>query len=297
MFGAGIALGGGFDALTVTAASCLGAGVVLLSLRKSATSVGVDGVEQNGVDYIAIVPWGILVHSQAEPRVVRWGGIESISVRYVHEMDDATPVLRWSIVTLRTRHGTLVGRSRDTVALERLQAYLSRYAEEAGRPIALDLDAECGASNDFEPVFLRLHSYVRRLLRSPASMPDLGLTGGGYRGGIQRQLSARGLALLNRWICDSEPEWADRRPLAFILAAELEAHALLKALVERVTSPHPFVAAVARAAAVRLGADIRHVGSLDELGEFLEARELEPLMRWSQGQFGAVTKPSVGAGT
>lgn len=281
VFGVGIALGGGMEPVTVAGASLVAAGTALLVARKAATD---QGVSQVGVDYVAIVPWGILVHSNETPRVLRWGGVKAVEVRYIHEMDAATPLVRWSVVTIRTATETLVGRSPGCLLLDRLEAYLEDYAEEGGRAIALDFAGEQTLVSDFEPLFPRLLDQVRRTLSSPAEVCALGLASCGYRGGVSRQLSEPVLAQLECWLTNVSSSAFDRRPLAAMLAAELGAQGVLPSLMAHVTSPHPFVAAVARAAALKLGADLRHVGSLDELNEFVPEGELEALRVWSAGE-------------
>jgi hypothetical protein len=233
------------------------------------------------IEHMAIVPWGVLVHSRTQPRVLRWGAIDSIHVRYVHAMDEATPIVRWSVVTLRARRETLVGRAHGLVALERLEAHLASYAKEAGRAIALDETAAHAAVSDFEPVFPRLLDRVQRWIRTPETIPELGLDARGYRGGSQGEVGDRGLGVLRTWLTEDASEVdADRRPLAAVLAAELRAQPLVEPLLSLVTSPHPFVAAVARAAALRLGADVRRVGAIQELSDFVAEPELEAILRW-----------------
>ncbi|MFO0572343.1 MAG: hypothetical protein U0263_42375, partial [Polyangiaceae bacterium] len=76
---------------------------------------------------------------------------------------------------------------------------------------------------------------------------------------------------------------ADPRPLAALLAAELGERTLLERLILLGASPHPILAAVARAAALRLGADIRRVGALDELSDFVSPADLSELRLWARG--------------
>jgi hypothetical protein len=259
-------------------ASVLGGTTAWFMLRKAAVS---ERAPPFGVDYMAIVPWGVLIHSAREPRMLRWGAITSLDVRYVPEMDSVTPLVRWSVVTLRTARETLVGRARGCLALDRLEAHLGSYASEAGKPIALDPAGSEVLYSDFEPAFSRLLDQVRAIVRAPERLPELGLSSRGYRGGGLVRLGERGIANLRDWLTEGLPDQAgDRRPLAALLAAELEATSLLEPLVSMVTAPHPFVAAVARAAALRLGADVRRVGALEELVDFVAAAELDAMRDW-----------------
>ncbi|HEY6724391.1 MAG TPA: hypothetical protein VI197_10170 [Polyangiaceae bacterium] len=267
----------GSNALALTWALGLGVGAAWFVLRRPPrhTAAVID------IEHIAIVPWGVVVHAGSGPRVLRWGAIDSIHVRYQSERESATPVIRWSEVTLRARTETIVGRARGLAPLERLEAHLASYAQEAGRPIALDAAATTTAVSDLEPVFPRLLDEVHRSVRAPDAIPELGLDARGYRGGSQRDLGTEGLGVLRRWLTeDAAALGADRRPLAAVLAAELRARPLLETLMALVTSPHPFVAAVARSAALRLGAELRRVGSLQELSDFVAAAELEAMGSW-----------------
>lgn len=267
----------GSNVLALTWALGLGVGAAWFVLRRPPKQAA-SGVD---IEHIAIVPWGVVVHAGSGPRVLRWGAIDSVQVRYEHESESVTPVIRWSEVTLRARTETIVGRARGLAPLERLEAHLTSYAQEAGRPIALDATATATAVSDLEPVFPRLLDEVHRSVRAPDAIPELGLDARGYRGGSQRELGAEGLGVLRRWLTeDAASLGADRRPLAAVLAAELRAHPLMDALVALVTSPHPFVAAVARSAALRLGAELRRVGSLQELSDFVAAAELEAMNSW-----------------
>ncbi|MFO0566204.1 MAG: hypothetical protein U0263_11115 [Polyangiaceae bacterium] len=110
---------------------------------------------------MSIVPWGVLVHDDPEPRVLHWPAVREVQVDCVHEMDHATPSTRWSVVKIRTERETLGGRAPGDVALELLEAHFQRYAEEAGRPVALDLDGDRHLDDRLEPVGERLLADAR----------------------------------------------------------------------------------------------------------------------------------------
>jgi hypothetical protein len=78
---------------------------------------------------------------------------------------------------------------------------------------------------------------------------------------------------------------ADPRPLACILAGTLDARELVPDLLLLASSPHPVVAACAKAAALRLGAPPNRAGSLDEVASFLFEEDIELGKRWiGQGE-------------
>jgi hypothetical protein len=124
-------------------------------------------------------------------------------------------------------------------------------------------------------------SSVRHLVRSPSGAAELGLLSTGYRGSGECRLSDRGTRQLHGWVTGPAGEGADRRPLAAVLAAELEVRDLSRSLLGLVTSPHPLLAAVSRAALLKLGLDVRRVGALDELSEFVPSTELQQIRAWA----------------
>jgi len=230
---------------------------------------------------MSIVPWGVLVHDDPEPRVLRWAAVREIQVDALREMDNATPSTRWSVVKIRTERETLGGRAPGDVALERLEANVERYAEEAGRPLALDLDGIAAHEDVFEPVLERLIARARWLLRTGELEERLALAPRSYRhAGSVPLPETRGA--LARVLAQGMDGPADPRALAALLAAELGERSLLGSLLPLTASPHPLVAAVARAAALRLGGDIKRIGALDELADFVPAAELGPLRVWAR---------------
>jgi hypothetical protein len=65
------------------------------------------------------------------------------------------------------------------------------------------------------------------------------------------------------------------------MAAELGVRTLSASLLDLVGTPHPLLAAVARAALLKLGMDVQRVGALDELTDFVEGSELEQIRDWA----------------
>jgi hypothetical protein len=272
----GVALGGGAELGTLTAAG--GAGVVAAIL-----SARLHGPTARWATQVpmAIVPWGVLVLSETAPRVLRWPAVRSVNVDFVHEMDHATPSTRWSVVTIATEREVLGGRTPGSVSLERLEAHLPSYAEEASRPLAGDLDGDEPLSSPLEPAFELLLGQARRLLHSGALSERLSLPPSSYRQVRTSRASSQAVSLLARVLRAPPGGPADPRALAAVLAAELGAGDLIDAVTPMTTSPNPLLAAVSRAAALRLGAPARRVGSLDEVSEFVPATDLEQIRDWA----------------
>jgi hypothetical protein len=230
---------------------------------------------------LAIVPWGVLVHSEPMPRMLRWAAVRSIKVDFVHEMDHATPSTRWSLVTICTDRETLGGRAPGQISLERLEAYFPRYAEEAARPAALDLDGNSPLDEWLQPNFELLLAEARRLLNSGELTDRFGLLPRSYREPRPGRPSPEAVERLEEVLRGPPESAADPRPLAALIAAELGASELMGPLGDLVTSPHPLLAAIARASSLRLGADVKRVGAVEELRDFVAARELEQIESWA----------------
>lgn len=272
----GLVLGRDADLLTVLAASL----VAGITGRFVAHVLGPTLPFMQSQAPLAIVPWGVVVESDLSPRVLRWAAVRDINVEFVHEMDHATPSTRWSVVTIRTERELFGGRVRGGVSLERLEAHFSSYADEAARPLSLDLDGQVPLDDWLEPSFELLLAEARRLLRAGELGERLSLSPGGYREPSGARPSSEAVAQLEHVLAGSFESPADPRPLATLIAAELGASELIPAVVALVTSPHPLVAAIARAAALRLGADVKRVGSVDELEEFVPGGELDLIREW-----------------
>ncbi len=89
-------------------------------------------------------------------------------------------------------------------------------------------------------------------------------------------------AILHSILSDRAPRSPDPRALAAVLAAELGARPLTRDLVTLVQSPHPVVAAVAKAAAHRLGVGASKVGAVSEVAPFLHELDVAALAAWAE---------------
>jgi hypothetical protein len=237
---------------------------------------------------MAIVPWGILVNPDTELRILRWPGVRRVTVDVAHSLRGGTPTAVISVVTVDTGRERLAGRAWGAVGLERLTVNLDAYAEEAARPVAFDLEgleaAEDGAT---EPVMAELLARASDLCTTGRGAALLGLAPGGYRSIASRTAGPETIALL-RGILDSSASLpglpgsrADARPLAAIVAVLLDARTLVPDLLRLVSAPHPIVAAVAKAAALRLGAPQSRAGAVDEVAAFLFEEDRQRLERWA----------------
>jgi hypothetical protein len=232
---------------------------------------------------MAIVPWGVLVQPDGGDvaRVLRWSGVKNVSVDFIHTRDAiGTPQTSWSFVTVETERERMVGRTAGPVSLERLVAHLEAYARESARPVSLDLEgASPAAASGLEPVARVLIGRVKEMMSSGEGVDRLSLDGGTYRDASSQAPSSDTLDTLRSALRFGGGA-ADPRALAAIVAGEIGLAALVPELLRLVTAVHPVVAAAAKAAALRLGADPTRAGSLDEVAPFLQEDDLQALGDW-----------------
>jgi hypothetical protein len=231
---------------------------------------------------MAVVPWGIIVAPDTEPRVLRWPAVRKVSVDVTHTLRGGTPAILESFVTVETERELLAGRAPGAVGLESLVANLDAYAEEAARPPARDLDGSAPAGDDAtEPVATLLLKLAEEICSSGSGAARLLLPAGGYRSVSTQKAAPETLPELREVLYSSGGAPADPRPLAAILAGMLGARDLVPDLLRLVSSPHPIVAAFAKAAALRLGAPLNRAGTLSEIGPFLFDEDLDAIRAWA----------------
>jgi len=264
----------------------VGASTAALALRRSrGPSVSKvkpsaqSGDRRDGVA-MAIVPWGVLVQPDLEPRILRWAAVKRVQVEMIHGRDGGTPTTLWSVVTIDTDHERFAGRAPGAIAIERLVAHVDAYAEEQAHAIALDLDGHAAADGPYEPVIESLLSAARASTLCGRDATRLGLPTG-YRRAVAGA-SSETVDILGRVLCDRAPRSPDPRAFAAVLAAELGASPLTRELQALVQSPHPIVAAVAKAAAGKLGVGAAKVGAVSEVAPFLHEGDVEALSKWAQ---------------
>lgn len=265
--------------LRAFAVAIVACGAATLFARRAALGFRRYGVPSP----MAIVPWGVIVRPDADDeRVLPWSGVRRILVEHFHTKDVAgAPATVESYVTVETPRERLAGRAPGHVSLERLIAFLHAYQDESARPVAVDLDGNplVGDPLDRQGITTRLLEAVPSYLASSEGRGSLSLEPMSYRDDDSRAPSLGAVRVL-RDILRGTPERADARPLAALLSAEIRAESLLPDLLRLVTSVHPVVAACAKAAALRLGAEPTRVGALEEVAPFLSEEDLSALSAW-----------------
>ncbi len=229
---------------------------------------------------VAIVPWGVIVEPDDLTRVLRWAAVREVRVETRHVRDNGSTASVSSLVTVETDREVWVGITSGAAPLDRLVVHLDAYAAEQARPIALDLDGGREGPGPVEPEVELLLRSAQEILDSASGASALDLPPGGYRSIAARAPSDRAVALLRAMLVDRETKARDPRALAAVLAAMIQATALVGELLELVQCPHPLVAAVAKQAARRLGAPTKWTGTLEEVVPFLRGEDAEALRAW-----------------
>ncbi len=229
---------------------------------------------------IAVVPWGILIEDDDAPRVLRWAAVSRVHLQSIYGRDQGTPSTLWSFIDVETTSERWSGRAAGAVPLEGLLANLAAYTREATAKIALDLDGDQAGEGPIEPDVGPLLAAAEDALHAPPTSSRLSVPHAGYRGVPIRGASPETVKFLREILRDRTAHDPDRRPLACALAALLHARELVPDLLRLVQSPHPVVAAVARAAAQRIGVPAARTGRIDEIAHFLHEADVTALEQW-----------------
>jgi hypothetical protein len=230
---------------------------------------------------MAIVPWGVLIESETEPRALRWAAIQRVDVKSKFVRHGAIDTTAFTVLTIETAREKFVGRATGDVHLDRLCAHLEAYSREASHRIALDLDGARPAHAHLVPSCESLLNSVREYVASSAAVRRLSLAGADYRRAGSLAPSKFAIEELRGVLANRRDINIDPRPFAAILAAEFGARELEKEIVALVQSPHPLIAAVAKAAAKKLGVATSRIGSLDEVAPFLFEQDIHSLDAWA----------------
>jgi hypothetical protein len=230
---------------------------------------------------MAIVPWGVILGADRDGRTLRWPAVRDVKVEVKHVIEGGTPRVVETLVRVETEHEILAGRTPGEAGLERLTVHLSAYADEAARPISLDLDGHDAFEEEgLESALARVFHAADELCSTSAGAATLALPSGDYRSVARSTASPETVAILRRALSDSASSPADPRALAAAVAARLDAQALVPDLLRLVNAPSPRVAAAAKVAAVRLGAAVTRAGSLEGVAAFLSDDDRLALSDW-----------------
>lgn len=238
---------------------------------------------------LGFTPWGVLVEPEDGPRlpeegarVLHWAAIERVHLEMIYGRDGGTPSTLFSNVTVETGREAFVARAAGAVPLDTVLVHMDAYAREQAQKVALDLDGARAGEGPVEPDFEPLLSAALESIESAPSSHRLGLPPSGYRRASARAASAVTVDVLREVLCDRTAKAVDPRAFAAVLAVELHAVELAQDLARLAQSPHPLLAAVARAGACKLGASVSKVGSIEEVAPFLLPDDVVAIEAWTR---------------
>lgn len=271
LMGLGFSVCAGLHALPLVGISL--AGAVSGLFANALVPVGRDG------PLLALVPWGVLVESDEAPRALLWASVRHVKVDMAHGRDGGNTTTLASFVTVQTERESFFGTTPGAAPLDRLEAHLEAYAREQATPLSLDLDATVPC-DPTEADCERLVAVARSWVDSGAAHDRLGLRAASYRKATAHAPTERAVEVL-REVLREPPEALDARGFAAVVAVELGATELVDDLLALVQTPHPMVAALAKQAALLLGASSSRVGSLEEVAPFLLAEDERAIREWA----------------
>jgi hypothetical protein len=276
---------GGAAALTVAAALGSGEASIILASPFVAALLGLITGSSIGpfrspkklwAVPMAVVPWGIVIEPHGAAKPVPWSAIRSVERQYIERGQDRPGR---NILTIDVGEARLQGSGEEDVWHRLLPIVWRDYAREARRPVASSLDGTGSLSDGAAATFKELCERARNLLESREGAEVLTLPYADYRTARKRTAGPETKAVL-RAALRSTGDAPDPAPLAAALAVELGVTDLLPDLLELVMSPSPFVAAVCKGAALRLGAAPFLPGMVREVAPFLGEGELSAIERW-----------------
>ncbi|MDI1452036.1 hypothetical protein [Polyangium sp. 6x1] len=230
---------------------------------------------------IRIEPWGFVMHPEGmQEEVLPWPRISGIRHRTVRMSEERSVEMFFVEVDGETYRAVCPA----SAPLAVLPVALPGYVAAAQRPVALDLDGAVAVEGT-KATFAELFGWARRILESPDGATQLGMPTAGYRGAAARASGPETAAVLRSALVGHRRP-VDEGPLAAMLAALLGTRELLSEVLTLCMSPSPFVAAVGKAAALRLGAAPMQPGAVEEVLPFLPEDEVRAIERFADGADG-----------
>lgn len=223
---------------------------------------------------LVIVPWGVLVVTGGDLRAIPWHAVREVELDVHHGKDGGMAVVTESRVIVTTSTERLVGVASGSVGLESAIGNRDRWAAESECAPARDLDGEHAVVAEVAaPMFAELSEEALLLADAPR---DSGVVAPspGYRGASDATTWRGSSTRLRAILRARDVTTADPRPIAALVAARIGAVACIPDLLRLVSAPNGFVALVAKACALRLGAPLERAGALDEVAAFVSPEDL-----------------------
>jgi hypothetical protein len=251
------------------AAAAAGA-VAYLSSRPTAVERATQRVA------LEICPWGVFTKQW-----VPWRGVDQIAHTVEVERRRTTnDFIRSSVVRVRVNTEYFAGKRLEESVLEALDALLPIYKSQSSMPFAVGVDATSKPiAHDAPSAFRDILASSRAFLNSPAGRELTESASGSYREET-RKVKPQTTLRLSQWLIE-KPHKIDPAPFAAIIAAELDVRETIDELLALTMSPHPLVAAVARASANRMGVHPSRSFPIEETVPFLDADDLAAIRAWA----------------
>ncbi len=225
---------------------------------------------------VEIHQFGVNLDGEAIP----WPALVAIRYEDVKRSDGDSTILRSQLELELSDRVVRAERGFDTFAAS-LDLLHPLFAKEAHRSIALGLDRACPTQETSGSLCDDLLRRARSWLESAEGQDAIWEVSGEYRS-HERTLRPAFLTQLEVALVGA-PDGPDHGAFAAVVAAELGIESLLDAVTELTRSPHPFVAAVAVGAAVRLNVALWRVPKLPDIAPFLDETNVAAIGRWARG--------------
>lgn len=226
-------------------------------------------------DRVALVPWGVLVESEATLRALLWASVARVEWMPIGSSSGGMSEISYSHIRIDTQHGAYEGRSFGEAPLAGLGENLASYTEEQAHSHALDLEDAADVTAPGEPTCEPIWRAARAALGTARVREWLALESYDYRGERGVVVGSEGVEKMRRVLRDRVAQRPDRRGLICALAGQLRIEALLEDLFWLVSCPNPTIAALAKYAAFGAGGSLARAGALDEVAPFLQGSDLD----------------------
>jgi hypothetical protein len=223
---------------------------------------------------VTVETWGLAVDGS----VIPWRQVASVAHRKLNRGSRETP-REFSQLEFELSDRILRAEHDYELSLDLLALMFRALRHESECLIATSLTG--GAEPARLGLFDQLLTRTRGWLASDAGRAETTVIEGDYRN-AERSADAAFVCRLADFLSEA-PHDADRGPVAAIVAAELGLGSLENQLAALVSSAHPFVAAVATGAALRLGVSQIRVGKVDHVEPYIDAETSRAIAAWAGG--------------
>ncbi len=221
---------------------------------------------------VTVETWGL----SAAGSVIPWSQVVGVTHRKLNRGSRENP-REYSRLEFELRDRVLRAEHAYELSLDLLAQMFRAIRHESACLIATGLAH--GAEPARPGLFDELLTSSRAWLASEEGRGETTVIEGDYRS-AERAIDGRFVRRLASLLSES-PADTDRGPVACIIAAELGISSLENQLAALASSAHPFVAAVATGAALRLGVSKIRVGKVDHVEPYIDADTSRAITAWA----------------